>query len=144
MGRIVVHLHGAAKNTSHRASISDYSARLRGDGVKIIEHSDRTTAQGYLEEVLRGAKNSSVMLLQERGEMHDSKTFASAVGRWRLSREETHLVVGPADGFGDAGTVHKAISLGPLTMQHELAAVVLLEQLYRATTILGGSPYHRG
>ena len=144
MGRIVVHLHGAAKNTSHRASISDYSARLRGDGVKIIEHSDRTTAQGYLEEVLRGAKNRSVMLLQENGEMHDSKTFASAVGRWRLSREETHLVVGPADGFGDAGTVHKAISLGPLTMQHELAAVVLLEQLYRATTILEGSPYHRG
>ena len=144
MGRIVVHLHGAAKNTSHRASISDYSARLRGDGVKIIEHSDRTTAQGYLEEVLRGAKNRSVMLLQENGEMHDSKTFASAVGRWRLLREETHLVVGPADGFGDAGTDHKAISLGPLTMQHELAAVVLLEQLYRATTILEGSPYHRG
>ena len=112
--------------------------------MKIIEHSDRTTAQGYLEEVLRGAKNSSVMLLQERGEMHDSKTFASVVGRWRLLREETHLVVGPADGFGDAGTDHKAISLGPLTMQHELAAVVLLEQLYRATTILGGSPYHRG
>jgi len=112
--------------------------------VKIIEHSDRTTAQGYLEEVLRGAKNRSVMLLQENGEMHDSKTFASAVGRWRLLREETHLVVGPADGFGDAGTDHKAISLGPLTMQHELAAVVLLEQLYRATTILEGSPYHRG
>ena len=144
MGRIVVHLHGAAKNTSHRASISDYSARLRGDGVKIIEHSDRTTAQGYLEEVLRGAKNSSVMLLQERGEMHDSKTFASAVGRWRLLREETHLVVGPADGLGDAGPDHKAISLGPVTVQHELAAVVLLEQLYRATTSLEGSPYHRG
>ena len=75
--------------------------------------------------------------------MHDSETFASTFGRWRLAREETHLVVGPADGFGDAGTNHKVISLGPLTMQHELAAVVLLEQLYRATTILGGSPYHR-
>jgi 23S rRNA (pseudouridine1915-N3)-methyltransferase len=144
MGRIVVHLHGAAKNTSHRASISDYSARLRGEGVRVIEHSDKTTAQNYLEEVSRGAKNQSVMLLQESGEMHDSESFASAVGRWRLSREETHLVVGPADGFGDAETDRKTISLGPLTMQHELAAVVLLEQLYRATTILGGGPYHRG
>ena len=144
MGRIVVHLHGASQNTSHRASISDYSARLRGEGVRIIEHSDRTTAQGYLEEVLRGVKNRSVLLLQESGEMHDSETFASTCGRWRLSQEETHLVVGPADGFGDAGANHKAISLGPLTLQHELAAVVLLEQLYRATTILGGSPYHRG
>jgi len=144
MGRIVVHLHGAAKNTSHRALISDYSARLRGDGVKIVEHSDRTTAKDYLEEVLRGSKNRSVMLLQESGMMHDSETFASTVGRWRLSRGETHLVVGPPDGFGDVGAGHKAISLGPLTMQHELAAVVLLEQLYRATTILRGSPYHRG
>ena len=144
MGRIVVHLHGAAKNTSHRASISDYSARLRGEGVRIIEHSDRTTAQGYLEEVLRGSENKFVIILQESGEMHDSDTFASTFGHWRLSREETHLVVGPADGFGDAGTDHKAISLGPLTMQHELAAVVLLEQLYRATTIIRGTPYHRG
>ena len=144
MGRIVVHLHGVAKNTSHRASISDYSARLRGEGVRVIEHSDKTSAQNYLEEVFRGAKNQSVMLLQESGEMHDSESFASAVGRWRLSREETHLVIGPSDGFGDAETDLKTISLGPLTMQHELAAVVLLEQLYRATTILGGGPYHRG
>ncbi len=112
--------------------------------MRIIEHSDRTTAQGYLEEVLRGSENKFVIILQESGEMHDSDTFASTFGHWRLSREETHLVVGPADGFGDAGTDHKAISLGPLTMQHELAAVVLLEQLYRATTIIRGAPYHRG
>ena len=144
MGRIVVHLHGAAKDTSHRASISDYSARLRGEGVRVTEHSVKSTAQGYLEEVGRSTRNGSVILLQESGEMHDSEAFASAVGRWRLSREETHLVVGPVDGFGDAGADRKSISLGPLTMQHELAAVVLLEQLYRATTILGGGPYHRG
>ena len=112
--------------------------------MKIIEHSDRTTAQDYLEEVLRGTENKSVMLLQESGEAHDSETFASTFRRWRLSREETHLVVGPADGFGDDELGYKAISLGPLTMQHELAAVVLLEQLYRATTIIRGGPYHRG
>ena len=144
MGRIVVHLHGTAKDTSHRASISDYSARLRGEGVRVTEHSVKSNAKDYLEEVGRSAGNDSVILLQESGEMHDSETFASVVGRWRLSREETHLVVGPADGFGDVGADRKAISLGPLTMQHELAAVVLLEQLYRATTILSGGPYHRG
>ena len=71
--------------------------------------------------------------------MHDSETFASTFGRWRLSQEETHLVVGPADGFGDAGANHKAISLGPLTLQHELAAVVLLEQLYRAPLSSAGA-----
>jgi len=112
--------------------------------VRVIEHSDKTTAQDYLEEIIRGAKNQSVILLQEGGKMHDSESFSSAVGRWRLSREDTNLVVGPTDGFGDAATDRKSISLSPLTMQHELAAVVLLEQLYRATTILGGGPYHRG
>ena len=101
MGRIVVHLHGAAKNPSHRASISDYSTRLRAGGVRLIEHSDRTTVQGYLEEVSRAANSRSVVLLQESGEMHDSESFASMVGRWRLESDETHLVVGPADGFGD-------------------------------------------
>ena len=50
--------------------------------------------------------------------MHDSESFASMVGRWRLESDETHLVVGPADGFGDAGVDRKAISLGPMTMQH--------------------------
>ena len=144
MGRIVVHLHGTAKDISHRASISDYSKRLRGEGVRVTEHNVKSNAKDYLEEVDRSAGNDSVILLQESGEMHDSETFASVVGRWRLSREETHLVVGPADGFGDVGADRKAISLGPLTMQHELAAVVLLEQLYRATTILSGGPYHRG
>ena len=118
--------------------------RLRGEGVRVTEHSAKSTAKDYLEEVGRSAGNDPLVLLQESGDMHDSEAFASVVGRWRLSREETHLVVGPADGFGDVGADHKAISLGPLTMQHELAAVVLLEQLYRATTILGGGPYHRG
>jgi len=96
-----------------------------------------------LEEVSGAANSRSVVLLQESGEMHDSEAFASVVGRWRLESDDTHLVVGPADGFGDAGVGRKAISLGPMTMQHELAAVVLLEQLYRATTILEGRPYHR-
>ena len=112
--------------------------------MRVTEHSVKSTAKGYLEEVDRSAGNDSVILLQESGEMHDSETFASVVGRWRLSREETHLVVGPADGFGDVGADRKAICLGPLTIQHELAALVLLEQRDRVTTILGGGPYHRG
>ena len=81
--------------------------------------------------------------MQESGELHDRESFASKVGRWRQESDEPHLVVGPADGFGDDGVARKAISLGPMTMQHELAADVLLEQLYRATTILDGGPYHR-
>jgi 23S rRNA (pseudouridine1915-N3)-methyltransferase len=63
--------------------------------------------------------------------------------------------VGPADGWGaevwgrasprpDDGSRLLSISLGRITMAHEIARVVLLEQIYRACTILAGHPYHRG
>ena len=64
--------------------------------------------------------------------------------KWKLSNKSTHLAIGPVDGFTEAFTSkHSTISLGPLTMTYEMAAVVLLEQLYRASEIERGSAYHR-
>ncbi|HEU5451271.1 MAG TPA: 23S rRNA (pseudouridine(1915)-N(3))-methyltransferase RlmH, partial [Terriglobales bacterium] len=56
------------------------------------------------------------------------------------------FAVGGADGFGSETRAAAGVqlSLGPMTLSHELARVVLLEQLYRALTILAGHPYHRG
>jgi 23S rRNA (pseudouridine1915-N3)-methyltransferase len=63
--------------------------------------------------------------------------------KWRISTKSVHLVVGPPGGFGDSGNNLTSLSLGKITLPHELAAVVLLEQLYRACTIIKGLPYHR-
>ena len=64
--------------------------------------------------------------------------------QWRLSNQTTHLAIGPVDGFSSTALDGcDSISLGPLTMTYEMAAVVLLEQLYRASEIERGSPYHR-
>ena len=56
------------------------------------------------------------------------------------------FAIGPADGFSEAtrGAAQHLISLGKMTLTHELARVVLLEQVYRAFTILKGHPYHSG
>ena len=68
--------------------------------------------------------------------------FADIFNSWILSSEDTHLAIGPADGF-PKGNGSPAISLSMFTMPHELAAVVLMEQLYRANEIQRGSQYHR-
>ncbi|MGA7350937.1 MAG: 23S rRNA (pseudouridine(1915)-N(3))-methyltransferase RlmH [Acidobacteriaceae bacterium] len=87
-----------------------------------------------------------VVLLDERGKAMSSEDFAQWLGRERdEGRQLIVFAVGPADGWS-AGSRRRAallLSLGPMTMAHELARVVLAEQVYRGLTILAGHPYHR-
>jgi len=87
------------------------------------------------------------VLLDSRGKQMNSEAFAQWLGRQRdTATQQIVFAIGPADGWSD--TSRKAatllLSLGPLTLAHALARVVLAEQLYRAFTILAGHPYHSG
>jgi 23S rRNA (pseudouridine1915-N3)-methyltransferase len=85
------------------------------------------------------------VVLHERGTALTSRALAAKIDEWRLSSRRIALIIGGADGH-DQPLLDAADfiwSLGPLTLQHELALVVALEQLYRAHTILTGHPYHR-
>ena len=144
MGRVVVHVHGSSKNAAFRSAMSDYANRLISSGTTLIEHSDKTSAGEYLKQIIRKAGDSQIILLIESGEEMDSITFAQTYASWRLNRSDTHLVIGPSDGFGEEVQEFQGLSLSRMTMQHELAAVVILEQLYRASSIHEGKPYHRG
>jgi 23S rRNA (pseudouridine1915-N3)-methyltransferase len=86
-----------------------------------------------------------VVALDERGELHDSKTFAVLLTRWTESGRPVTFVVGGADGL-DARVTDRAdhvLSLGRMTWPHMLVRVLLAEQLYRARAIAAGHPYHR-
>ncbi len=86
------------------------------------------------------------MLLDERGRSVSSEEFAAILGRWRDEGvRETRFVLGAADGHGDAarGQADLLIAFGQATWPHLLARAMLMEQLYRATSILAGHPYHR-
>jgi 23S rRNA (pseudouridine1915-N3)-methyltransferase len=90
---------------------------------------------------------STLVLIDSRGRQLSSEEFARFLGEYQ-DRNPLPLAfaVGPANGFSDAalGNAQQMISLGRMTLAHELARVVLLEQLYRAFTILKGHPYHSG
>lgn len=87
-----------------------------------------------------------VVALDERGKMQGSEAFANQLARWRDDgRPAVSFVIGGADGL-DPDFVKAAdltLSFSPLTWPHQLVRIMLAEQLYRATTILSGHPYHR-
>jgi 23S rRNA (pseudouridine1915-N3)-methyltransferase len=87
------------------------------------------------------------VLLDSRGKQLASTEFADWLGA-RRDQGTQHIVfaIGPADGWSQSAREAAALllSFGPITMAHELARLVLAEQLYRACTILAGHPYHSG
>lgn len=95
----------------------------------------------------RKAAATAVWLLDSRGKAMSSEDWAAALrGAQDAGRRALVLAIGPADGWSEAARAveHRLVSLGPMTLPHELARIVAAEQMYRATTILAGHPYHLG
>jgi 23S rRNA (pseudouridine1915-N3)-methyltransferase len=95
-----------------------------------------------------GKRNrSTLVILDSQGKHLSSQDFARFLGEYQ-DRNPLPLIfaIGPADGFSETvrETAQHTISLGKMTLAHELARVVLLEQIYRAFTIMKGHPYHSG
>jgi 23S rRNA (pseudouridine1915-N3)-methyltransferase len=116
--------------------IDDYSKRL-GNKIKIECHNSKLTTVEYLTKL-----SEHTILLDEEGDIMTSRKFATKFNEWQLSSDDIHLAVGPASGFPN-GLPNQKISLSKLTFPHELASVILIEQLYRASEILKGSSYHK-
>ena len=94
------------------------------------------------ERVLRRfPERGFVSLLDSRGEQMDSLAFSRFLEDRRQSGRDLCFVVGGPYGLELESAEHR-LSLGPMTLPHQLARVVLLEQLYRAHKILAGEPYH--
>jgi 23S rRNA (pseudouridine1915-N3)-methyltransferase len=87
------------------------------------------------------------ILLDSRGQQYSSEEFAALIGQLRdEGTQRLVLAIGPADGWSVAARqrANLLFSLGKITLPHQLARVVLAEQVYRAFTILAGHPYHSG
>jgi 23S rRNA (pseudouridine1915-N3)-methyltransferase len=126
---------------SPEAELVDRYARRIAWGLKVTELPDRG---GSLP--LPGASPYRTVALDERGEQLTSSAFAAVLGRWRDDGvRETRFLIGAADGH-DAASRDRAdllLAFGNATWPHMLARAMLAEQLWRATSILAGHPYHR-
>ncbi len=86
------------------------------------------------------------VLLDERGKAMSSEAFAQTLGHWRdTGVREARFVIGAADGHEDQDRreADLLLAFGPATWPHLMARAMLMEQLYRASSILAGHPYHR-
>jgi len=135
----VVALGGSRmKSAPLRAACDEYLSRLR--------HYTKVEEQEVDETRVLPLKDSRLIALAQDGEPWSSEQLAELTGRWELEGRDVTLAIGGADGL-PADVVQSAErrwSLGPLTLPHELARVVVYEQLYRAYTIRRGEKYHRG
>ncbi len=94
-----------------------------------------------------GRSAAYAILLDSRGQQSTSEEIAATVGRLRDDgTQRIVFAIGPADGWSAAARkrANLLLSLGRITLPHQLARVVLAEQVYRALTILAGHPYHSG
>lgn len=96
---------------------------------------------------LEGRTPAVAILLDSRGRQMTSESFAAWLGERRdQGAQQVVFAIGPASGWSDAARLRAQLllSLGPMTMAHALARLVIAEQIYRAFTILAGHPYHAG
>lgn len=134
--RVVALGGGRMKSAALRAACDDYLSRLR----HYAKIEEREVKEARIPE------DSRLIALAREGETWSSSQLAEMIGRWEMEGRDVTFVIGDADGL-PADVLRRAErtwSLGPLTLPHELARVVVYEQLYRAHTIRRGEPYHRG
>jgi 23S rRNA (pseudouridine1915-N3)-methyltransferase len=145
---------GRVADPALRAACADYARRLARTWQ--LETRDVRSPAGHLppaqrikregdrllQAIPRGARS---VALSRTGKNESSVGFARRLRRWQTEARDVAFVVGGADGLDERVLAQSelVLSLSALTLPHELARLVLLEQLYRATTILQGTPYHR-
>ena len=129
-----------------KAGVEEYAARLSARGGVEIGAIKAGPREQEGKTLLARSEGMFRVVLDERGEQVTSRAFAGNLIRWELERTKVvAFLIGGAEGHTDE-LRRKADwrwALSPLTLQHELALVVLLEQIYRARCINSGAPYHR-
>lgn len=145
---------GRDRSGLYAPAVEEYAGRLakqlRFELLEVPEARKLAgTAQAKEEEaatlLAKLGPRDRVVALDERGEELTSAAFAERVGRWLARGQDVALVIGGADGLAKSvlDRADEKLAVSRFTLAHRLARLVLVEQLYRAMTILRGEPYHK-
>lgn len=147
---------GRVRNAAVREACDAYAARIRRYQrleIREVREAGRRERDAAAARRLEGAAllaavppGSHIVALTRGGEARTSEELAGLLNRWREQAHDVAFVLGGAHGLDAAllDRAHLRLTLSHMTLPHELARLVLLEQLYRAMTILRGEPYHKG
>jgi 23S rRNA (pseudouridine1915-N3)-methyltransferase len=125
--------------------VAEYSRRIAGmvpfTRIELRDATPEREAQAMLGQLGSANGHELVLALDERGEELTSRNLADLLGR----HGSVAFLIGGPDGLGDAARrrADRTVRLSAMTFPHELANVILVEQIYRALTILQHRPYHR-
>ncbi|MEP7208713.1 MAG: 23S rRNA (pseudouridine(1915)-N(3))-methyltransferase RlmH [Casimicrobiaceae bacterium] len=137
------------------AAWGDYARRIPRDwGLTLVELKPEARDRGRkvpqilafeADRVRAACKGAVVVALDEHGRGWTTRELADALARWRDAGEDVALVIGSADGLDPVLRREAAatLALSALTLPHALVRILLVEQLYRASALLAGHPYHR-
>lgn len=152
--RITILSIGKFENSPHKAVFENYLKRLKWKiELREIELKNAQNMsvdkikEGEGELILKALRPSSkLILLDERGKQFASRDFAKLISEFGVNGDsDLTFVIGGADGLAPEllKKNHLKISFGLMTLPHLMVRSVLIEQLYRAQTIISGHPYHR-
>ena len=153
--RILLYVVGRPRHAGLADAIHDYESRAaRYWPLEVIEVKEEV-ARGMPPQLVRDREavrlteriptDARVVSCDPVGDTMDSQAFAVWLGAFRDKAQTVAFVIGGAHGLGDAvrQRATRRLSLAPWTLPHELARLVLMEQIYRAGTIVRGEPYHK-
>ncbi len=137
-------------------TFNDYNKRLpKAQQIQLLEmapvHRSKTMSAEKAKQIegkniLAALKSSEkLIILDEHGTALSTKILAQSIKKWQMTAANIALVIGGADGFSPAvkQQAHAVWSLSLLTFPHPLVRVIIMEQIYRAYTLIANHPYHR-
>jgi 23S rRNA (pseudouridine1915-N3)-methyltransferase len=150
--RVTIAAVGRDRSGAARELFDDYCRRCSWP-IRLVEIAPRSALpleRRLADEAARLAgaipRDAALVVLDERGRLLSSRSFATRIAAWQQRRGELAFLIGGPDGLAGE-LIERAdlvLALGRMTWPHLLVRVLLAEQLYRASAILAGHPYHRG